>query len=115
MALEVGGENGAVISASASSASLHAADTEAARMQLEAEADEDDGYDPNLLAVDPPYLSFADRVFKRYKEYYQTQTKGKSMNKIKTLIVIQLCGLDQVMVLVLIAVRVILVLPCSGT
>lgn len=29
------------------------------------------------LAIDTPYLSFADKLFTKYRDYYQTQTQGK--------------------------------------
>ncbi len=33
-------------------------------------------YTEQHLAVDSPYLSFADNVFNKYRNYYQAQTKG---------------------------------------
>jgi hypothetical protein len=30
------------------------------------------------LAVDSPYLSFADKIFNKYRDYYTEKTRGRS-------------------------------------
>lgn len=38
--------------------------------------------DKMTLAVDTPYISFADKIFKRYKDYYYAARNGKGKNPI---------------------------------
>ena len=35
-----------------------------------------DAMESQTLAVDSPYLSFADKIFNKYKEYYVATSKG---------------------------------------
>jgi len=41
-----------------------------------------DGYRPLPLAVDEPYISYAERVFRKYKDHLSSRLQGKTLDSI---------------------------------